>query len=104
MGETPAAETGHDPAATTRRCRMNRKIKDLPPDWYVFARVPDGRVAVAQVDDPIVAALRRLIAASAANHRIPWPGKPADYAAVTDWLDAREPLPVGQLALWREAA
>jgi hypothetical protein len=83
---------------------VNQKIKDLPPDWYVFASVPDGRTAVAQVDDPIVPVLRRLTAARAANHRVQWPGKPADYAAVTDWLDAHEPQPAGQLALFQGAA
>ena len=38
-------------------------IADLPPGWWVFLGLPDGRLAIADAEDPadaaIVAAIRR---------------------------------------------
>jgi hypothetical protein len=67
-------------------------IADLPPGWYVFMSLPDGRFAIADAENPehakAVAAIRR-----------------RDHAAVAAWLDGLEPLPDGQLFTWdREAA
>jgi len=66
-------------------------IADLPPGWWVFLGLPDGRLAIADAEDPadaaIVAAIRR-----------------RDYAAVTVWMDGREPLPAGHLFAWESAA
>jgi len=65
---------------------------DLPPGWYVFLGLPDGRLAIADAEDPADA-----VAVAAISRR--------DYPAVTAWLDEREPLPAGQLFEWdREAA
>jgi len=65
-------------------------IADLPPGWWVFLGLPDGRLAIADAEDPadavVVAAIRR-----------------RDYRAVAAWLDAREPLPDGQLFEWEAA-
>ena len=62
-------------------------MADLPPGWWVFLGLPDGRLAIADAEDPadaaIVAAIRR-----------------RDYPAVTVWMDEREPLPEGQLPLF----
>ena len=68
-------------------------LTQMPPGHYVGLSLPDGRVAIADAekDDPAaVAAIRR-----------------RDYEAVAEWMDAREPLPAGQLfvlELEREAA
>jgi hypothetical protein len=66
-------------------------IADLPPGWWVFLGLPDGRLAIADAENPddaaAVAAIRR-----------------RDYEAVAAWLDAREPLPAGQLFVLGEAA
>ena len=48
--------------------------------WHVHATLPDGRKAVANHDDPIVAVMRR------AKHK-PEPGTRED-AQLTAWLDA----------------
>ncbi len=65
-------------------------MADLPPGWYVFLGLPDRRLAIADAEDPadavVVAAIRR-----------------RDYRAVAAWLDAREPLPDGQLFEWEAA-
>jgi hypothetical protein len=67
-------------------------IADLPPGWWVFLGLPDGRLAIADAENPDDAA-----AVDAIRRR--------DYAAVAAWLDAREPLPAGQIFTWeREAA
>lgn len=59
-------------------------LTQMPPGWYAGLSLPDGRVAIADVEDPgqarVVAAIRR-----------------RDYAAVAEWLDGIEPLPDGQL-------
>ena len=66
-------------------------IADLGPGWWVFLGLPDGRLAIADAENPadtaVVAAIR---------HR--------DYGAVTAWMDTREPLPAGQLFEWERAA
>jgi hypothetical protein len=53
--------------------------------------LPDGRVAIADGENPahasVVAAIRR-----------------QDYEAVAAWLDQFEPLPAGQLFTWERAA
>lgn len=60
------------------------------PGWWVFLSLPDGRFAIADAENPdhasVVAAIRR-----------------RDYAAVTAWMDAVEPLPDGQLFAWEAA-
>ena len=58
-------------------------LTEMPPGWYAGLSLPDGRVAIADVEKDsaaVVAAIRR-----------------RDYGAVAEWLDAREPLPAGQL-------
>ena len=66
-------------------------IAALPPGWWVFLGLPDGRLAIADAENPehasVVAAIRS-----------------RDIAAVTAWMDAREPLPAGQLFEWERAA
>ena len=66
-------------------------LTNLPPGWHVGLSLPDGRVAIADAENPddaaVVAAIRR-----------------RDYAAVAEWLDAREPLPAGQLFVWDQEA
>ena len=79
-------------------------IRDLPPGHWVVAHLPDGRTAIAGHDDPIVKVMRRLSAAGLVNRAMRYPGNLGDYAAVADWLDAREPPAAGQLQLWQEAA
>jgi hypothetical protein len=67
------------------------RIADLPPGWWVFLSLPDGRFAIADAENPgdaaAVAAIRR-----------------RDYPAVAAWLDEREPLPDGQLFVWHKEA
>ena len=62
-------------------------LTERGPGWYVGLTLPDGRVAIADAEDPadaaVVAAIRR-----------------RDYPAVTVWMDEREPLPEGQLPLF----
>ena len=59
-------------------------LTGMPPGHYVGCSLPDGRVAIADAENPehasVVAAIRR-----------------RDYAAVTAWMDEIEPLPDGQL-------
>ena len=66
-------------------------MADLPPGWWVFLGLPDGRLAIADAENPehalVVAAIRS-----------------RDVAAVTAWLDEQEPLPAGQLFEWERAA
>jgi len=66
-------------------------IADLPPGWWVFLSLPDGRFAIADAEDPAQAA-----AVAAIRRR--------DFAAVAAWLDEIEPLPAGQLFAWERAA
>ena len=65
-------------------------LTNMPPGWHVCLSLPDGRVAIADAEDPadagVVAAIRR-----------------RDYRAVAAWLDAREPLPDSQLFTWEAA-
>jgi hypothetical protein len=63
----------------------------MPPGWYVGLSLPDGRVAVADAENPAHAAV-----VAAIRHR--------DHEAVAEWMDQREPLPAGQLFAWSEAA
>lgn len=66
-------------------------LTGMPPGHYVGCSLPDGRVAIADAENPehssVVAAIRR-----------------RDYADVAVWLDAIEPLPAGQLFTWERAA
>ena len=67
-------------------------LTELGPGHWVCLSLPDGRVAIADGEDPeqasVVAAIRR-----------------RDHGAVAEWLDQFEPLPDGQLFAWdREAA
>jgi hypothetical protein len=58
-------------------------LTEMPPGHYAGLSLPDGRVAIADVekDDPAaVAAIRR-----------------RDHEAVAEWMDEREPLPAGHL-------
>ena len=59
-------------------------LTERGPGWYVGLSLPDGRVAIADAENPehapVVAAIRR-----------------RDYEAVAAWLDEREPLPAGHL-------
>ena len=66
-------------------------LTGLGPGWWVGLTLPDGRVALADAEDPeqaaVVAAIRR-----------------RDYPAVAAWMDEVEPLPDGQLFTWKAAA
>jgi len=66
-------------------------LTEMPPGWYVGLSLPDGRVAIADAENPehaaVVAAIRR-----------------RDHEAVAEWMDRREPLPTGQLFAWEAAA
>lgn len=59
-------------------------LTELGPGHWVGLTLPDGRVAIADAENPahasVVAAIRR-----------------RDYAAVSAWMDKIEPLPDGQL-------
>ncbi len=59
-------------------------LTELGPGHWVGLTLPDGRVAIADGENPehasVVAAIRR-----------------RDYAAVAEWLDGIEPLPAGHL-------
>ena len=68
-------------------------LTELGPGHWVGLTLPDGRVAIADAENPAHASV-----IAAIRHR--------DYEAVAEWLDAFEPLPAGQLALFelREAA
>lgn len=65
-------------------------LTEMPPGWYAGLTLPDGRVAIADAEDPgqaaVVAAIRR-----------------RDIPAVAAWLDGTEPLPDGQLFAWERA-
>lgn len=77
---------------------MNIADPKYGPGLWVCLRLPDGRDVVADGCDPadaaVVAAIRRIHVAEVFERK---PAKPADWAAVTAWMDAREPLPSGQL-------
>ena len=66
-------------------------LTEMPPGWYVGLTLPDGRVAIADAENPeqaaAVAAIRR-----------------RDYPAIAAWLDQVEPLPDGELFIWKAAA
>jgi hypothetical protein len=66
-------------------------LTDLPPGHHVGLSLPDGRVAIADAENPahaaVVAAIRR-----------------RDFGTVAEWMDGIEPLPAGQLFAWGEAA
>ena len=66
-------------------------LTELGPGWWVGLTLPDGRVAIADAENPahvaVVAAIRR-----------------RDYPAVAAWLDHLEPLPDGALFTWERAA
>jgi hypothetical protein len=66
-------------------------IADLGPGWWVFLGLPDGRLAIADAENPDDAA-----AVDAIRRR--------DYSAVAAWLDTRDPLPAGHLFVLGEAA
>ena len=66
-------------------------IADLPAGWYVFLGLPDGRLAIADVENPDHAAAVKAI-------------RRRDYPAVAKWMDEREPLPAGQLFEWHQEA
>jgi hypothetical protein len=66
-------------------------LTEMPPGWYVGLSLPDGRVAIADAENPAHAA-----AVAAIRRR--------DYEAAAAWLDQREPLPAGQLFAWEEKA
>ena len=65
-------------------------LTEMPPGWYVGLTLPDGRVAIADAENPehatVVAAIRR-----------------RDYPAIAAWLDPVEPLPDGHLFMWEAA-
>ena len=66
-------------------------LTEIGPGWWVGLTLPDGRVAIADAENPehasVVAAIRR-----------------RDYVAVTVWMDGQEPLPDGHLFTWERAA
>jgi hypothetical protein len=70
----------------------------------VGVRLPDGRHAVAGIDDPVVEAMRRV------NKKLSEgkPGAELDYAEVAAWLDAQvskvEEQVQLELPLWEAAA
>ena len=65
-------------------------LTEMPPGHWVGMTLPDGRVAIADAENPehaaAVAAIRR-----------------RDYPAVAEWLDQVEPLPDGHLVMWEAA-
>ena len=65
-------------------------LSELGPGHWVGLTLPDGRVALADAENPqhapVVAAIRR-----------------RDYTTVAAWLDDVEPLPDGQLFTWEAA-
>jgi uncharacterized iron-regulated membrane protein len=63
----------------------------MPPGHYAGLTLPDGRVALADAENPAHAAVVAAIRAR-------------DYGAVEAWMDEREPLPDGQLFAWGAAA
>jgi hypothetical protein len=65
-------------------------LTEMPPGYYVGLSLPDGRVAIADAENPDHAAAVAAIRAR-------------DFETVTAWMDEREPLPCGQLFVWREA-
>lgn len=65
-------------------------IRDLPPGRHAAAHLPDGRVAYVPYGDPLHAAARR---------RLDGKPRPGDEAALTAWLNAREPG--AEVLLWR---
>jgi len=66
-------------------------LTEQPPGWWVGLTLPDGRVALADAENPDHAK-----AVAAIRHR--------DHPAVAAWLDELEPLPDGHLFLWHEEA
>ncbi len=64
-------------------------LTTMPPGWYVGLTLPDGRVAIANAENPehaaVVAAIRS-----------------RDLEAVAAWMDEHEPLPDGQLFILPE--
>lgn len=74
-------------------------LADYGPGWWVCLRLPDGRLTIADGENPdhapVVAAIRRINQAKATSR---------DWATVTAWMDERDPLPDGQLFAWGEAA
>jgi hypothetical protein len=74
-------------------------LADFGPGWWVCLLLPDGRLAVTDGENPdhapVVAAIRRISQGKARSQ---------DRATVTAWMDAREPLPAGQLFVLRGEA
>jgi len=68
----------------------------------VRVRLPDGRIAEADYREPVVKAMRRVLAARS-NGR---DGTAADYAPIAAWLDRTAPLWGVQMELYgaREGA
>jgi hypothetical protein len=62
----------------------------MPPGHWAGLTLPDGRVALADAENPAQAAAVKAI-------------RRRDYAAVTAWMDEAEPLPDGQLFIWDAA-
>jgi hypothetical protein len=74
-------------------------LADFGPGWWVCLRLPDGRLAITDAENPdhapVVAAIRRINQAKA---------KSQDWTTVIAWMDERDPLPDGQLFVPRAAA
>jgi uncharacterized iron-regulated membrane protein len=64
-------------------------LTQMPPGYYVGCSLPDGRVAIADAENPDHAAAVAAIRAR-------------DYPAVAAWMDGIEPLPDGHLFVWQE--
>ena len=65
-------------------------LTDRGPGHYVGMSLPDGRVAIADAEDPLQAPVVAAIRAR-------------NVTAVTAWMDTIEPLPDGQLFTWEAA-
>jgi hypothetical protein len=78
-------------------------IADFGPGWWVCCRLPDGREAIADGENPahapVLKAIRRVNQAIVSNRDRAdrYPGSARDYALIAAWLDETEPLPDGQL-------
>ena len=87
---------------------MNVSDARYGPGLWVCLHLPDGRDAIADgtdpADAPVVAAIRRIHAATVLAGRPDGEGSPRDYATVAAWMDEREPLPDGLLFTWEAAA
>jgi hypothetical protein len=79
--------------------RDDVNLTEKGPGHWVCLSLPDGRLAIADGENPdhapVVAAIRRISQGKARSQ---------DRATVTAWMDEREPLPDGHLFVLRGEA